>query len=170
MASGAQCISGSQRDNRRPHRDPAPGFPMTGTSKGLPDLTGKSDIMRIMVVDDDPGMLETVADMVVQAGYPCTRAMDAMDALFYINKERYLIVMAEYDISFMDGFQLIDQVKRRNPATKIIIMTGQCEAVIRDRILGKVTVDGLLFKPFTLDIMQKEIEAIRSAHFKTPIP
>ena len=113
-----------------------------------------------MIVEDDPNILTLVAKMASRLGYLSTEAVDALDALFHLNQTHHDLVISDYDMPFMNGFQLADQIKRRHPMTKVIIMSGQCEAVIKDQMKGSAIVDGLLFKPFNLDTMKRTIEEI----------
>lgn len=113
-----------------------------------------------MIVEDDPNILTLVAKMASRLGYLPTEAADALDALFHLNQTHHDLVISDDDMPFMNGFQLADQIKRRHPMTKVIIMSGQCEAVIKDQMKSSAIVDGLLFKPFNLDTMKRTIEEI----------
>lgn len=149
------------RDPSKTFKTPSDGSSTTGVMQRTDDLTKDADITRIMVVDDDPQILKLVAQMVVQLGYRSTATVDALDALFHLNKTHHDLVITDYGMPFMDGFQLADQIKRRHCMTKVIIMSGQCEAMLHDRMVGSVSVDGLLLKPFNLITMREKIEAAR---------
>lgn len=117
-----------------------------------------SDSGRMLIVDDDPGTRERVSKMAAHLGYNPTSAADAMDALFYLTKARYDVVITDYDIPCMDGYQLADQIKETHFGTQVIIMTDHCEREVTDILAGSDIVDGLLLKPFTLKAMQAKIE------------
>ena len=93
-------------------------------------------------------------------GYDHSTASDALDALFYLNQSDHEVVITDFDMPFMDGVQLADQLKRLRAQTKVILMTGHCEAEIKERMVACVSVDGLLFKPFKLDVMRAMIEEV----------
>ena len=156
--------------SRQSLKAPNAGCSTTGVSQPMDDRSMDADSTRIMVVDDDPRILKLVAQMVVRLGYRSTAVGDALDALYHLNQTFHDLVITDYDMPFMNGIQLADQIKRRHCMTKVIIMSGQCEAVIQERISGLTNVDGLLFKPFNLNIMREKIEEVSAVHVKGWIP
>lgn len=118
----------------------------------------------VVVVDDDPQILELVSRMVVRLGYRCTTAADELDALFYLKNNHHKLLITDYDMPFMDGFQLAEQVKRLNSSTKVIVMTGHSETVLKAGRMGSTNVDGLLIKPFGLNAMREKIEEVFRPH------
>ena len=121
-------------------------------------LTLDSDAGRILIVDDDPGILTLVSKMAACLGYHPTAAEDAVDALDYLAKAHYDLVITDYDMPFMDGYQLADQIKEKYFETRVIIMTGHCGQDVEDLLNGSGIVDGLLLKPFNLKTMQEKID------------
>ncbi len=135
----------------QPSADDPPAQPADG-------LTLDSAASRMLIVDDDPGILNLVAKMSKRLGYQTTTAEDAVDALFYLSKAHYDIVITDYDMPFMDGYQLADRIKEQHFGTRVIIMTGHSERDIAGVLDGSGIVDGLLLKPFNLKTMQEKIE------------
>ena len=117
-----------------------------------------SDASRILIVDDDPVILKLVARMAASLGYRPTIAEDGVDALYYLTKSHYDLVITDYDMPFIDGYQLADQIKERHFGTRVIIMTGHCEKEVEDLLDGSGIADGLLLKPFNLKTMKEKIE------------
>ena len=122
------------------------------------ELTLDSDVSRILIVDHDPGILTLVSKMAACLGYRPTTAEDAVDALYYLSKAHYDLVITDYDMPFMDGYQLADQIKEKHFGTRVIIMIGHCERDVADMLDGSGIIDGLLLKPFNLKTMQEKIE------------
>lgn len=136
----------------------------------LPDdrparLTGKAEVDanagRVLIVDDDPGVLALVSKMATSIGYHPTIAEDAVEALSCLAKGRYDLVITDYDMPFIDGYQLADQIKEKHVGTRVIIMTGHCTSEVTDMLNGSAIVDGLLLKPFNLKTMQEKIEMVQ---------
>lgn len=113
---------------------------------------------RVLIVDDDPIVLELVSGMALRLGYHPTTAKDAVDALFFLTRTHYDLVITDYDMPSMNGFQLAQQIKKKYFKTRVIIMTGHCEQDIENSIFESGIVDGLLLKPFNLKIMREKIE------------
>ena len=117
-----------------------------------------SNASRILIVDDNPNILKLVSKMATRLGYRSTIAEDGVDALYYLTKGHYDLVITDYDMPFIDGYQLADQIKEKHFGTRVIIMTGHCEKEVEDLLDGSGIVDGLLLKPFNLKTMKEKIE------------
>lgn len=124
-----------------------------------------SDASRILIVDDNPDILKLVSKMAAQLGYRSTIAEDGVDALYYLTKGYYDLVITDYEMPFIDGYQLADQIKEKHFGTKVIIMTGHCEREVADLLDGSDIVDGLLLKPFSLKTLKEKIEMAIQPHF-----
>ncbi|WP_372683526.1 response regulator [Desulfosarcina sp.] len=122
---------------------------------------------RIMIVDDNPDILKLVSKMAACLGYRPTIADDGVDALYYLTKGHYDLVITDYDMPFIDGYQLADQIKEKHFGTKVIIMTGHSESDVADLLDGSGIVDGLLLKPFTLKALKEKIEMAFQPRFRT---
>ena len=142
--------------------------------KVLPD----SEIMQILIVDDDYDVLKLVARMATILGYRPTTAEDALEALSRLNKKHYDLVLTDYKMPFIDGYELAGQIKKKRSGTKVIIMTGHCDQTfaahfyanfeqgrpfpavesVTDMLEGSDVVDGLLLKPFNLQTMKEKLE------------
>lgn len=127
-------------------------------------LTLDSEVSRILIVDDNPDILKLVSRMAKCLGYHPTTAENAVDALFYLTKAHFDLVITDYDMPFMDGYQLADQIKEKHFGTRVIIMTGHCEREVSDILDGSGIVDGLLLKPFSLEAMKEKIEIVIYPH------
>jgi len=117
-----------------------------------------SNASRILIVDDNPDILKLVSKMATRLGYRSTIAEDGVDALYYLTKGHYDLVITDYDMLFIDGYQLANQIKEKHFGTRVIIMTGHCEKEVEDLLDGSGIVDGLLLKPFNLKTMKEKIE------------
>lgn len=131
-----------------------------------PSDGAKSDVnsYRILVVDDDPIVLELVAKMVKRLGHHPTAAEDAMDALFHLAAADYHLVITDYKMPFMDGYQLAVRIKTHHCGTRVVVMTGYCEEEVAHRLNGSGPFDGLLLKPFNMKTLKARINAFKGWH------
>ena len=119
---------------------------------------------RILVVDDDPNILKLVAKMVARLGHHAATAEDAMDALFHLAAAHYHLVITDYKMPFMDGYQLAARIKAQRYGIRVIIMTGHCKEEVTNGLNGSGIVDGFLFKPFNLNTLKDKIRALDDRH------
>lgn len=147
----------------------SPGTPYSSRN----DLSGHSskgrssdsDARRILIVDDDPVVLKLVSKMAASLGYRPAIAEDGVDALYQLTKSHYDLVITDYDMPFIDGYSLADQIKEKHFGTRVIIMTGHCEREVKELMEGSGIVDGMLLKPFNLTTMKEVIEKAASPRF-----
>ena len=80
---------------------------------------------RILVVDDDPDILEQVALELRQEGYQVTEAGGQTEAEKVLEKGNPDLAVVDLMMENMDsGFVLCHCIKRRDPATPVIILTA----------------------------------------------
>ena len=125
-----------------------------------------SDASRILIVDDNLDILKLVSKMVTRLGYRPTIAEDGVDALYFLTKGHFDLVITDYDMPFIDGYQLADQIKEKHFGTKVILMTGHSESDVADLLDGSGIVDGLLLKPFNLKALKEKIEMAIQPRFQ----
>lgn len=149
LLAGAQLSTFAE--SIRPRKDPYP----VQSADGPP---ADANSYRVLVVDDDPNILKPVAMMVKRLGHYPTAAEDAMDALFHLAAAHYHLVITDYKMPFMDGYQLAVRIKAQHCGTRVIIMTGHCEEEITNRMNGSGIAHGFLFKPFDLNTLKEKIQ------------
>ncbi len=101
---------------------------------------------RILVVDDDPGVRESVAELLAAFGMSATTAVSGRAALGLCGRDcPFDIVLADVVMADIGGVQLAEMLRERHPDLPVILMTG------RDSLVDGVIDEGVvpLFKPFS---------------------
>lgn len=98
----------------------------------------------VAIVDDDPRLVESVADLLESAGYEA-RGYPSAEALLVDGFEGLDALITDIGMPGMNGFELRDLVSRTRPALPVFLITGRHELseLARDRGVG-----GLFRKPF----------------------
>jgi YesN/AraC family two-component response regulator len=97
--------------------------------------------------------------MLCRLGYAVLSADSGENGLALFLKNKFDLVMTDFNMSGMDGIHLADYVKEKSPATQVVLMTGADKAVILSKIKG-TAVAKALFKPFTLVEMDKTVQRL----------
>ena len=82
---------------------------------------------RILCVDDDISMLNTIEDILINAGYAVTLAKSGKQALDFLKKGiEYQMILLDVDMPVMDGYQTFKAIRELDTAqtTPIIFLTG----------------------------------------------
>ena len=117
----------------------------------------------ILVVDDDPIVLNMVSTLFSRFGCPVHCAHDGVEALSIFEQTPAELVVTDFEMPMMNGWQLGVRLKELSPATKVVIMTG-CSPESLPEYIGNGWIDGWLFKPFRLSEMQTILEQIGLPH------
>jgi CheY-like chemotaxis protein len=86
----------------------------------------RRDIMpTILIVEDDPDIVESVADIAREGGYLVASARDADEALGLLERGGISVVLTDLQMpGSIDGFALVRRVAQQWPDVALIIMSG----------------------------------------------
>jgi urea transport system substrate-binding protein len=102
----------------------------------------------VLVVDDDEGILFTIAQALELDGYQVETAMNGAQALSTVERSQPDLVLLDMRMPVMDGWAFTDAVRARGLDVKIVVMTATPDV---RRWADEVHADGFLGKPFDLD-------------------
>ena len=88
------------------------------------------DNNRILCVDDDIGMLNTIEDILISAGYSVSLAKSGRQALELLKKGiSYQLVLLDVDMPEMDGYETFKAIRELDPGKEIpiIFLTGKSD-------------------------------------------
>jgi len=66
---------------------------------------------RVLLVDDDPGLLEMMAEVLQEAGFTVETANDALQGLARIEASEPEVVVADVEMGVMSGYELCRRVR-----------------------------------------------------------
>jgi CheY-like chemotaxis protein len=88
--------------------------------------------LRVLVVDDDPHVRASTADMLRELGHEVREAANGDDALDALHDTPDCdLMLADYVMPQMTGLQLADKVRARFPGVPVLLMTGYAESAVR---------------------------------------
>ena len=79
---------------------------------------------RVLVVDDEPDMVENCARILKRAGYQCLAATDPHRALALVDSERPDLLLTDLKMPGMDGMELLRRAHEVDPALPVILITA----------------------------------------------
>ncbi len=124
-------------------------------------MAGRTDSgARVLVVDDDPGLLDLIEMRLAAEGYSVMRAVSGEEALECFRAERPRVVITDLRMGGMDGHTLFSRLHAEAPTVPVIILTAH--GTIPDAVVATQRgVFGFLTKPFDgRALLAKVAEAI----------
>jgi len=80
--------------------------------------------IRVLVIDDDEGHAQAVAESLERIGYDCTVATSGREGLRLIEEQEFDIVLTDLLMDDVDGMAILQKAKRELPDTEVVILTG----------------------------------------------
>lgn len=111
------------------------------------------DHPRILLVEDDRLVRMNLVLVLERDGYRLDTAGCAAEAYERLGRDHYDLVLADIGLPDSDGFEVLRAVKRADPSTKVVLVTGSPTTLTPEQAIGEGAED-LLLKPFALaDLM-----------------
>src|SRR5262249_55818516 len=105
---------------------------------------------RILVVDDEPNVLVTIAAILEQEGYQVVAVNSAEDALARLRAGRFDLLLTDLRLEGASGISLVAELQAHWPDTAAVILTGYASLESAIEALRKGAYDYLI-KPCNVD-------------------
>ncbi|HET8569329.1 MAG TPA: response regulator transcription factor [Candidatus Limnocylindria bacterium] len=114
--------------------------------------------VRILVVDDDPGVASIVTRALSAEGYAVDTAASGGEALLLAARKPSLVVL-DLLLPDLDGFDVCRELRRAVPGVAVLMLTARDAAA--DQIAGlDVGADDYMTKPFSLAVLAARVRAL----------
>ncbi len=114
---------------------------------------------QILVVDDDPAILDVVADILRESDYLVDTAMNGAEALRKLENARPDAVLLDLMMPVMDGWTFVAECRRHSHSATIpiVVMSAARDVVAAARELGA---QACIAKPFEIDALLDAVERL----------
>lgn len=106
-------------------------------------------VKKILIVDDEPCILHILALKLRNSGYVVLTAVDGEEALELSLSEDPDLIIADYQMPYMDGLQLCSEYRRRSGRLVPAMLITARNFDIEDKLVEKSGVAIVLAKPFS---------------------
>ncbi|HYI02309.1 response regulator transcription factor [Hyalangium sp.] len=113
----------------------------------------------LLLIDDDPALLEVVSLALEDAGHQVLCAKDGLEALRMHEQSRPGLIVSDVNMPRLDGFALCRKLRQAGDFTPLILLTSRDNEV--DEALGlELGADDYISKPFSTRILVARITAL----------
>ena len=114
---------------------------------------------RILLVEDEPGLVLTLTDLLRAEGYAVDTAMDGEAGLTKAAARKFDLVILDVMLPKKTGFNVCRELRQRGVDTAILLLTAKTQVL--DRVAGlKLGADDYLAKPFDPAELLARVEAL----------
>lgn len=115
--------------------------------------------MRILVVEDEKRLAETIADIIEETGDTVDIQNDGEDGYYDAVSGIYDAIVLDVMLPGMDGFEILRRIREEEIATPVLMLTARAE--LEDRVEGlNLGADYYLTKPFQNEELIAALHAI----------
>lgn len=115
--------------------------------------------IRILVVDDEPSIRESLSGWLRQDGFEVDTAADGVAALAKVQENRYDIMLIDVKMPEMDGLTLLKKLKEDDPEVAVVMMTAH--GAIQDAVDAmRLGAYDYLLKPFDLEELSLTVDKL----------
>jgi DNA-binding response OmpR family regulator len=124
---------------------------------------------RILIVDDEPPIIDVLRYNLQQAGYDVLIARDGENALAMARFEKPDLIVLDLMLPKLDGIEVC-RILRKESDTPIIMLTAKDEEI--DRVLGlELGADDYVVKPFSVrELLARVKTVLRRTHLPPTLP
>jgi len=111
---------------------------------------------RVLIVDDDADLAESLAEVLLDHGCDVSIAEHGREAVARVGAEDFDIIFMDVRMPLMNGVDSFFAIRAIKPDARVVMMTGFKERFVERAI--QAGAEGPLHKPFTVDDMLALIE------------
>ncbi|NJN18854.1 MAG: response regulator transcription factor [Oscillochloris sp.] len=114
---------------------------------------------RILLVEDEPGLVMTLSDRLASEGYSVESVYDGNAGLLRALNENFDLILLDVMLPQRNGFDVCRDLRRHNNQTPVMMLTARGQII--DKVLGlKLGADDYLAKPFEMIELLARVEAL----------
>ena len=113
--------------------------------------------MRILIVEDEAGIIQFLKQGLEEEGYKITTATDGLQGYELVEKEKFDLILLDWMLPKMTGLELCKAIRIKNTITPIIFLTAK--DTVQETIEGlKAGANDYIKKPFSFDELVERIK------------
>jgi CheY-like chemotaxis protein len=116
--------------------------------------------LRALVIDDNASVCEALCELLWMIGFEASGAMSGPQGLALFDQRAFDLVTTDLMMPGMTGWEVVEAVRKRAPATQIIMITGSVSNLDMDR--ARAMSLALLPKPLRLEDLRRALESDHS--------
>ena len=115
--------------------------------------------VRILLIEDEPGLVFTISDLLQSEGYQVSSATDGETGLADAIAHHFNLIILDVMLPRKNGFEVCRELRRRGRDVAILMLTAKAQVI--DRVTGlKLGADDYLAKPFDPAELLARVEAL----------
>ena len=120
--------------------------------------------MRLLIVEDEKELCDTISKSLYESGYEVDTCYDGYEALDYILTEDYDLIVLDLNLPGMDGMDILRELRKENEETKVLILSARSQII--DKVEGlDAGANDYMEKPFHIQELEARIRSLTRRKF-----
>lgn len=120
----------------------------------------KKEKHTVLIIDDDPDVLSTLAKHLVYFGYEVITATDGLEGMKKLEEGGYDLVITDIVMPYVSGVGVVSRLKEKNPDIPVIAITGYGKEP--EEAAMEKDADLVLTKPVKIPVLKGHISKLLS--------
>lgn len=121
-----------------------------------------ANALPVLIVDDDAGVREMLAQMFMALGCGTAQAADAQAAIDYLQEQKPALALVDLHMPGAQGTEVLKMARQWYPDLPVVMMSGLGNSGLREALDDHVP-DGILGKPFSLNDVMNLVRDVQNA-------
>ena len=127
--------------------------------KGLQNVVNENNNYRIIAVDDEEGILDSLSIFLKRSGYDFTGVTDPMEAIEKVKTEHYDLMLLDFIMTPIHGDQVVEEIRKFNREIYILLLTGHKDLAPPLETIRRLEIQGYCEKSDKFDQLLLLIES-----------
>lgn len=115
--------------------------------------------MKILLVEDEEKLLESIREGLIHSGYVVDTALDGEEGSFMAFTNDYDLIILDINLPKKDGFEILREIRERDREVNIIMLTALSD--VDDRVRGfDLGANDYVLKPFHFEELKARIRSL----------
>jgi two-component system OmpR family response regulator len=122
------------------------------------------EAVRILVVDDQPDILDLTATVLRGAGYTVEAVASGQEALVRLSRDPFHLVLLDINMPDMDGWETLRIIRADDALGTLPVVMFSVKGELHDKVHGmQEGAQDFITKPFVIDRLLERVERILAA-------
>ena|SRR5262245_32325834 len=126
-----------------------------------------SRVARIVVIDDNPDVVDVLATLLREEGYGVLGALTSDEGLRLVILSRPDLVLLDIMLPGMNGVDVLKRIRSINPTARVVMLSGNTDPLLAREALELGAV-AYIDKPFSCDYLKRVIAMALQPDRKSP--
>ena len=127
--------------------------------KGLQNISNENNNYKIIAVDDEEGIVDSLSIFLKRSGYDFTGVTDPMEAIEKVKTEHYDLMLLDFIMTPIHGDQVVEEIRKFNKELYILLLTGHKDLAPPLETIRRLEIQGYCEKSDKFDQLLLLIES-----------